>query len=173
MWIFGYGSLMWDHWEEEFGCTARGVAELHGYQRVFNKASIKNWGTRQCPCPTLNLEAAEDALCVGIAFEFPEDKVAGVRAFLAKREGKNFDLYALEVQVRALGVVHAMVPLYTGKNVLAFPTKDAFATAVTTAFGEVGACSDYLSGVRDHLAGLGIEDPAVATVADILQSGPR
>jgi cation transport protein ChaC len=41
-WIFGYGSLMWDGWEEKFGCEERQVAELPGHVRTFNKASVKN-----------------------------------------------------------------------------------------------------------------------------------
>lgn len=39
MWVFGYGSLMWDGWEQEFGCLRRCVAVLKGYRRTFNKAS--------------------------------------------------------------------------------------------------------------------------------------
>jgi cation transport regulator ChaC len=41
MWVFGYGSLMWDHWETQFGCLRSLVADLPGYQRVFNKACEK------------------------------------------------------------------------------------------------------------------------------------
>lgn len=173
MWIFGYGSLMWDGWEQQFGCIARGVAELHGYRRVFNKASIKNWGTKQCACPTLNLEPTEGAVCIGIAFEFTEEQAASITTYLAKREGRNFGIYNLEVRVSDLGPVRAMVPLYTGMNIVAFPTKDAFAVAVMKACGEKGACSDYLCGVRDHLAGLGIEDPVVDSMAEVLQSGQQ
>jgi len=28
LWIFGYGSLMWDGWENAHGCTRRVVADL-------------------------------------------------------------------------------------------------------------------------------------------------
>ena len=37
MWIFGYGSLMWDGWESEFVCQERAMATLSGYRRAFNK----------------------------------------------------------------------------------------------------------------------------------------
>jgi cation transport protein ChaC len=45
MWVFAYGSLMSDGWENEWGCLRRCRAELGGYRRAFNKASVRNWGT--------------------------------------------------------------------------------------------------------------------------------
>jgi cation transport regulator ChaC len=56
MWIFGYGSLMWDGWESEFACQERAMATLSGYRRAFNKLSVANWGTKDAPCPTLKLD---------------------------------------------------------------------------------------------------------------------
>jgi len=65
MWIFGYGSLMGDGWEEAFGCLRRTIAVLDGYRRTFNKASTKNWGSKEAPCPTLGLEEIEGGVCKG------------------------------------------------------------------------------------------------------------
>jgi hypothetical protein len=42
MWIFGYGSLMFDGWESGYGCVRREWASLSGYRRVFGKKSVKN-----------------------------------------------------------------------------------------------------------------------------------
>src|SRR6266568_4933203 len=99
MWVFGYGSLMTDRWEEKNGCTRRVLADLGGYRRVFNKASVRNWGTRNNPGPTLNLEKTEGGSCRGIAFEFPEDRGKEVLAVLVEREGQNFALHSLEIQL--------------------------------------------------------------------------
>lgn len=172
MWVFGYGSLMADGWESAFGCTTRMVAELHGYRRVFNKASVVNWGTKQCPCPTLNLEPVEDAVCVGIAFEFPEPRAADVEAYLVKREGKGFNLSILEIDVVEVGVVRAMVPLYMGKNILSSSSPQTLVSTVRKACGTSGACSDYVIGVHDQLATLGIEDPAVTHLVELLRAAP-
>ena len=44
MWIFGYGSLMFDGWEAACGCVDRKCAELPGYRRAFNKKSVEILG---------------------------------------------------------------------------------------------------------------------------------
>lgn len=43
MWVFGYGSLMWDGWEIEFQGVKDNRAELTGFHRDFNKRSTLNW----------------------------------------------------------------------------------------------------------------------------------
>src|SRR5215472_13444781 len=88
MWIFGYGSLMFDKWESSYGCLRREWVDLAGYRRVFNKKSVKNWGTPNRPGLTLNLEKLDTGTCRGVAFEF-SDAVVSNRAmlnYLSKRE---------------------------------------------------------------------------------------
>jgi cation transport protein ChaC len=46
---------MWDGWEQNFPCKSKTLANLIGYSRVFNKASVERWGTKANPGPTLNL----------------------------------------------------------------------------------------------------------------------
>ena len=172
MWIFGYGSLMTDGWEESYGCAQRAVAELHGYRRAFNKASVANWGTLGCPCPTLNLEFSADALCVGIAFEFPEMRRAEVEAYLAKREGKGFVLSEREIILQSAGAASASVSIYTGKNILPSATPQELVSCIKQARGTSGACADYVEGVHSQLALLGIDDPAVTHLQDLLRTVP-
>jgi len=86
MWIFGYGSLMRGEWEADFECEQRETARLHGYRRAFDKASIKNWGSPECPCLTLNLVADSSVSCVDMAFLFPGRQSINVESYLAKRE---------------------------------------------------------------------------------------
>jgi cation transport regulator ChaC len=68
MWIFGYGSLMFDGWEAACGCTDRKWADLPGYRRSFNKKSVESRGTREAPGLTLNLVRSAGHVCRGIAF---------------------------------------------------------------------------------------------------------
>lgn len=169
MWVFGYGSLMWGGWEESYDCMQRVQAELHGYRRAFNKASIANWGTPIHPCPTLNLIADATTSCVGMAFEFPASRKADVEAYLARREGKNFALAEMEIFVRG-DCLKASVPLYSGKNILSPQSMLELSTNIREAFGTSGACVDYVANLYAELTKLGIDDPAVTELWNSLCS---
>ncbi|MCL6306936.1 gamma-glutamylcyclotransferase [Pseudomonas syringae] len=168
MWVFGFGSLMADGWEKDFFCIQRVKAELKGYRRVFNKASVSNWGTRDCPCPTLNLVFEANASCVGIAFEFSEEMRDEVEAYLARREGKNFNLSVVEVVAEGSGAVEALVSLYAGRNIIRTLDMQETFKLVSYAKGSSGKCTDYVVDVYEQLKKLDINDPAVTKVRKLL-----
>src|SRR6266481_4865005 len=162
MWVFGYGSLMWDGWETNHGCTRHVLAELPGYRRIFNKASSKNWGTRANPCPTLNLEEVTSAVCRGTAFEFPDDRSAQVRSYLVKREGQGFVFRERPIRIEQDGEVVALVSLYKGT---VLPNVSARSTArmiTDSTVGTSGSCKDYVCGIANELSKIGIDDPVVS-----------
>src|SRR5262245_52821166 len=99
MWVFGYGSLMWDGWEVDARGTRFDGAVLSGYRRAFNKKSVENWGTSEAPGPTLGLEPGDAASCTGTAFEFPDTQRAAIEGLLRRREGRSFSLVALPVRL--------------------------------------------------------------------------
>ena len=169
MWIFGYGSLMGDGWEEKFRCIRKSIATLQGYRRAFNKVSTKNWGTQRHPGPTLNLEKAEGCACRGIAFEFPDDQSGDVRKYLSAREGKDFPLEILPIRLEDETNVLAEVPVYRGKNLMSSMTTQARAAMVRTAAGANGSCTDYVKRTAELLAKLGIEDPVVSELWESVQ----
>lgn len=168
MWVFGYGSLMSDGWQQQFECSEVVCAELPGYARTFNKKSSERWGTRAAPGPTLNLVAAPDLSCVGVAFSFPDAQAAGVLSYLQRREGKNFELRPLEVTI-ATGSVTATVPVYTGPHVFATTEPAKLALLALHATGTAGRCRDYVDRVYQDLQLLGIDDPSVGAVWKALQ----
>jgi cation transport protein ChaC len=163
MWIFGYGSLMWDGWERPFGCLRRPIAVLHGYRRTFNKASTENWGTRKAPCPTLNLERFQGGMCKGIAFEFTDSQEASVREYLAAREGKGFPLEVVTIRLEDDSDIQAWVPLYNGRNLFS-------ADAAQKTAGTKGACKSYIKEIAKMLGTLGIDDPAVSELWHAVQN---
>src|SRR5258708_30381 len=140
MWIFGYGSLMGDGWEKAFDCLRRPVAVLHGYRRSFNKCSTKNWGSNGAPCPTLNLERSEGAVCKGIGFEFPDSRDHAVRQYLVEREGKGFPLIGVAIRLEDDTEVQAYAPVYIGKSVIRVDDVRQMAAMVLKARGTNGAC---------------------------------
>ena len=162
MWVFGYGSLMWDRWEVARGCTRRSLAAVCGYRRMFNKASVKNWGTKTSPCPTLNLAAVHGTTCRGMAFEFSDNRTNKILAYLKDREGKGFTLREMPVRLESGDEVSAFVPMYEGPNVINDKTVAEVASLVTIAAGTEGSCIAYVTGIAEKLAELGIDDPAVS-----------
>lgn len=168
MWIFGYGSLMWDGWESEFVCRERATATLPGYRRAFNKLSVANWGTKNAPCPTLNLQEDRDASCQGMAFAFAAVDKRAVLARLEKREGKSFALTALSVRLGDGMQVEAYAPLYSGRNLRSDLNLDDQVRMVRAARGTSGSGIDYVEGIAESLEALSIDDPAVRSLRDAL-----
>jgi cation transport protein ChaC len=147
IWVFGYGSLMWDGWETQQGCTRRAFVVLPGYRRAFNKASVRNWGTKANPCPTLNLIASPFGACRGIAFEFPADRAGDVRACLGEREGQGFTFQSLSIRLDDGSGVEALVPIYDGKNILAIKDTAELVAMIARAKGAYGSGAQYVRGV--------------------------
>jgi cation transport protein ChaC len=173
MWVFGYGSLMWDGWEKVIGGSRMDRAELVDYRRSFNKKSTRNWGTPEAPGPTLGLEPAEGGSCIGTAFEFPEDQRHAVETLLRKREGSSFTLLELPVSLPDGREVRALTPVndrrggtYIG-NVLA---EDRAAMA-RAAKGAAGACADYVRNINEKLRALEIVDEDVREFARLVDAG--
>ena len=161
MWVFGYGSLVWDKWETKIGCPRRVLAELPGFRRTFDKGSVKNWGSASNPCPTLNLAADPSRTCKGVAFEFPEEKRQKVIDYLKTREGKGFRLQQTEIRLENGDRVSAIVPIYSGKNLLGRRSPAELAAMARTAGGDNGKCVDYVRNIAMKLADLGVDDPDV------------
>jgi cation transport protein ChaC len=165
MWVFGYGSLMGDGWEANRGCIRRTRAELQGYHRAFNKASVRNWGTKAHPCPTLNIVKRESATCRGIAFEFPELKAQEVRDYLVEREGKGFALRTLPILLDDGSVAAAIVPIYEGKNIIAARNLQDLEQMIRVAQGTDGSGIEYVQRVAHELKRADIDDPVVTELA--------
>ena len=163
MWVFGYGSLMWDGWEKSHGATRSTSASLVGFHRDFNKASTSNWGSSTDRGPTLGLTASATAKCEGIAFEFPDETRDKVLDYLRQREGGSFEFRELDVDLQSGEQVKALVPVndpkrgtYIGDLSLARRVE-----MCKRARGSRGACVSYVENIHNELRKMGIVDAAV------------
>jgi cation transport protein ChaC len=172
MWVFGFGSLMWDGWEHRFDGDRVERAVLKGYRRAFNKASVQNWGTREAPCPTLGLAATRAARCTGVAFRMAEAKRGDVWTYLRDREGPSFDLKAAPVMLPDGGTPWALVAINDpcARSHIGDSPLDERAAMVLRAEGTSGTGIDYLQNTRAHLHALSIEDPAVEALWALVQA---
>lgn len=163
MWVFGYGSLMWDGWERQFDGEKIDGAVLAGYRRAFNKKSVTNWGRDDTPCPTLGLENDESATCTGAAFQFPDERAEDVWAYLRDREGPSFDFVQVDVTLPDGRVVEAYVAINdpSAASYIGDKSTEELASMIDRARGKDGTCMDYLKNTRSKLSALSIEDEAV------------
>ena len=158
MWLFGYGSLMWDGWETRYGCRKRIPADLEGHRRIFNKKSLERWGTHARPGLTLNLHAM--GACRGVAFQFDDAALTDIAAYLTARE--TCTATELPVRLPDATEVAALVYAYEGPRLIDDRlTLQERAAMIVDAEGIAGSSFDYIKGVRAHLAELGVADPAV------------
>lgn len=158
MWVFGYGSLLWNP-GFEVGETA--VGTLHGWHRSFCMRSIHHRGTVENPGLVLALDAAEEAHCMGVAFSVAEGHEARTLEYLRERE----------LVSSAYLETNLAIALRDGRQVEAVtyvidPDHDQYchldleeqAQIIARAVGGRGPNTEYLHNTASHLRELGIED---------------
>jgi len=159
LWVFGYGSLMWN---PGFEHDARLVARLHDYARSFCMWSIHHRGTVDHPGLVLALDAHSGAACDGLALRVVRGKEAHTLDYLRERElissaylEKTLPLELSDGQrVQAVTyVVDADHVQYCGGLAM-----EKQADVIARAVGGRGPNTDYLHSTARHLADLGIHD---------------
>ncbi len=170
LWVFGYGSLMW---KPGFAPAERAIARLDGYERSFCMWSIHHRGTRERPGLVLALDAAPGRHCHGLALRVADDEREAVMAELRERELVSYayreERLAVTLedgrQIEALAYVvdphHAQ---HAGDLSL-----EAQAEIILQARGGQGENRDYLFNTAAHLRELGIRDPQLEELAQLVR----
>lgn len=167
LWIFGYGSLIWD---PGFAWTDRRPARLAGFRRSFCMRSIHHRGTLAEPGLVLALDAAPGADCRGIAFEVDGRIAEETLEYLRAREliSAAYLETMQPVELAGAGQVAAVAYVidrahwqYCGGLAL-----EDQARIIARAVGGRGPNADYLHNTAAHLAELGLPDPDLAWLSD-------
>ena len=160
---------MWDGWHCQFDADRIEAAQLEGYRRTLHKASTTNWGDKETPCPTLNIEPSEDASCIGCAFRIHDDNRSSVLGYLARREGSEFELRELPIIVPGVGRISAFTSVLRPTSArLDSATTEGRARLIQAAKGKSGRCYEYFINLRTQLLALGIADGDLDAVAKFL-----
>ena len=159
LWVFGYGSLIWD---PGFAVAERRIGRVTGWHRSFCMRSIHHRGTVEAPGLVLALDRAEAAACTGVVFRVgPGDEDATLAA-LRERElvSSAYLETTLPVETEA-GRVQALTYVIDPEHVQYCGGLDLEEQAriIARARGGRGANRDYLWSTTAHLAELGISDP--------------
>jgi len=157
VWLFGYGSLVWNpivHHEE------RRVARLHGFHRSFCLWSHVNRGSLQKPGLVLALDSGGS--CRGVAFRIAGHHAAEELRLLWRREmvlgsyrPRWTAVEAGDQTIKAIAFfVNREHPNYAGKLPLETVIK-----ALVSARGQLGTPAEYLLATVRGLVEHGVRDP--------------
>jgi cation transport protein ChaC len=163
IWVFGYGSLMWN---PAFTYAEHRVGTLHGWHRRFCLWLEMGRGTPANPGLMLALDRGGN--CRGVAFRIPAQQARAELLLIWRREMFGTAYHARWVRVGLAGmtvpaitfVVNRTHPQYAGK----LDTAKA-ALHIATASGSLGSCASYLRNTVAHLKSLGINDAGLNRIA--------
>jgi len=166
VWVFGYGSLIWN---PLMRFAERRLARVRGYHRGFYLWSKINRGSPERPGLVLALNRGGS--CGGVAYRLHEDHVAEEFKLLWRREmiaaaylPRWVDAHTDSGVVKALTfVIDRNTPGYTGR----LSDEDIVATALG-AHGHYGSCADYLLQTATSLEQHGISDQRMRRLARLL-----
>ena len=159
MWVFGYGSLIWN---PEFPVAEQAIARAQGWHRSFCMRSIHHRGTEADPGLVLALDASAGAHCDGVAFRVAPGAEESTLQALREREliSSAYLERWLPVHLTDGRAVQALVFVIDPDHVqYCHLTLDEQAQIIARATGGRGPNRDYLHATARHLAELGIADP--------------
>lgn len=159
MWVFGYGSLLWD---PGFPVAASVLARLPDWHRSFCMRSIHHRGSEAEPGLVLALDAAPGAACLGLALRVAPGAEDATLDYLRAREliSSAYVERWLELELTDGTRVSALTYVIEREHVqycgdLALEEQ---ARIIARAIGGRGPNTEYLFNTVAHLRSLGIED---------------
>ena len=158
MWVFGYGSLLWN---PGFAFEDKQIALMQDYARSFCMRSIHHRGTVEHPGLVLALDGMSGASCEGVAFKVKAGLEVQTLAYLRERELVSSAYLERDLPVQMVGGETVEAVSY-----VIDPAHDQYchldleeqAQIISTAVGGRGPNTEYLHNTAQHLADLGIED---------------
>lgn len=158
LWVFGYGSLLWN---PGFEPAEKVTACAHGFHRSFCMLSIHYRGTEEKPGLVLALDHATDARCTGVAFRVEDAEDAAVLAMLRERELISSAYIETTIPLelsdgrRVDAITYVIDPNHRQYCDFDLETQ---ANMIATAQGGSGPNCDYLFNTAAHLEGMKIKD---------------
>jgi len=157
LWVFGYGSLMWD---PGFPFVEQRLALLRGYHRRFCIYSMRHRGTPERPGLVFGLD--HGGACRGMAFRVAATEVAPVLDTLWAREmsGAVYRPRLLPVRLEGGAVVPACAFVVDRSHAQYCRglSLEQSAALISQGEGGRGRNLEYLANTVEHLEQLGIAD---------------
>lgn len=167
MWVFGYGSLLWN---PGFTVAESVIATLPGYARSFCMRSIHHRGTEDEPGLVLALDEHVESACEGLALRVEDGAETQTLEYLRERElissayvEKNLTIHLSDGRdvTAVVYVIDEGHVQYCG----GLPLEEQ-ARIIAHAVGGRGPNTEYLYNTAEHLAEVGLHDPALEWLHD-------
>jgi len=167
LWVFGYGSLMWD---PGFRHAESHPAVVHGYHRRFCVYSYSYRGTRARPGLVLGLDRG--GACKGIVYRVPRRHAKATLAYLWRREldGGVYRFRKLRVRLARRTVqAYSCVVDRAHPGYAAELSIHETARLICQGIGRRGHCVHYLENTVRHIEALGLTDGALHRLAEVVR----
>ena len=179
LWIFAYGSLIWN---PLFNYSDRCSVVVNDWHRQFCLSAPVGRGTIDNPGLVLGLEAKAGSCCQGIAYQLPMDEnLESELLLLWRREmvvgsyiptwimGKNNCNSSGEREIEVLAfTVDQQHPVYI-KDL----SQEKIVESLATAQGSLGSSAEYLCNTVQGLLAAGIKDEALIELDNLVKHRQR
>ncbi|SPF77540.1 gamma-glutamylcyclotransferase [Pseudoprimorskyibacter insulae] len=159
MWVFGYGSLLWN---PGFDVVEQVGATLGDYHRSFCMWSIHHRGTEDEPGLVLALDERPGAVCTGVAMRVRPGTETETLAYLRDRELVSSAYLERDLDValkdgRTVSAVTYVIDAAHTQYCGGLPLEEQ-AQIIARAVGGRGPNTEYLFNTVQHLNQLGVAD---------------
>ena len=166
VWVFGYGSLMWNPAFFHDHCE---TAVIHGYHRRFCMGL--ELARASAECPGLMLALDNGGSCKGMGFYIPPHQIEEELTILWRREMVSGAYHPRWVNGKINGTEEKLLtfvinhdhPRYKGHLPL-----DEQAAMIAKAEGHIGTNREYLYNMVGELDGIGIRDGAMHKLMELV-----
>ncbi len=169
IWIFGYGSLMW---QPEFEFEERSLALVHGFHRSFCVYSHIWRGTRERPGLVLGLD--NGGSCRGMAYRVRAARAETTVEYLIRREMVTRVYMPRWVTARIDGKrvrAHTYTAAHNHVQYAGRLSDDEAMRLILQGTGRGGHNTDYLRNTVRHLEEFGIRDRPLERLVRQLDNG--
>jgi glutathione-specific gamma-glutamylcyclotransferase len=170
VWIFGYGSLIWN---TTVHTVESRTARVDGWHRSFCLSVTAGRGSIAAPGLLLGLDKGGE--CEGVAFRLDEETLNRELELLWRREMATAAYIPHWVSLLNKGGHRFGWAIAFTMNTLSSQYAGSLpaglvARRIAEAAGSLGSCADYLFRTRAALAANGIIDPALNTLAEEVEA---
>lgn len=168
IWVFGYGSLIWN---PAFDYDEQRIGRLYGYHRQFCFLSTVGRGSPEAPGMMLALDRGGscNGVVLGVRRERAEEELTSV--FMREMTGQTY--FARWGTVKTdKGSVEAItfVANREAHNYAGPKSLEETARFIAQGCGHLGPCADYLFNTAQHLEELGLNDPMMRKLCDLVET---